>query len=418
MRYPVLLLAFFIPLILSAQKNFKPGYVVNLKGDTSSGFIDYREWDFSPSRILFKPSGANANAREYTANDLRLFDIIGNEAYHRFIVNISLHPLKLSDISGKDTSWKTDTVFLKVIHAGKIVSLYAYSDRIKERFYILKEGLQQPTELVVREYLKDGSMSLITEDTYKDQLIGLLNANDSYTDKLLRRISEASYDEGDLKKIIRLMNGTDQKELVEEKERQRVNWFAGAGLQRDKLSFGGDHVFAKYPTTTNSSWLPTVSAGFDFFANPKVGKLFYRIEAGYQINKSSIIANMAGNVKWVYELSNSTVFVQPQLNYTVYNTAKLKIPVGVGFRYSLINYSKNYYKKSYPSGDADSQVDNYLDLRKGVTTLLARISVVFHNKIEASFLYQPSATLTKTVAYGMSTNNMHLQIYFLFRQKK
>jgi len=418
MRYPVFLLAFFIPFILSAQKNFKPGYVVNLKGDTASGFIDYKEWDYSPTRIVFKPSDANADEREHTAKDLSFFDITGNEAYRRFVVNISLHPVKLADISGRDTSWKTDTVFLKVIHAGKKVSLFSYTDWIKERFYILKEGQQQPTELIIREYLKDGSLSLITENTYRGQLISLMNASGSYSEKLLQRISEATYEEDDLKKIILLMNGTGKKEQLEEKKLQRVYWFAGAGLQRDNLSFGVDHVFAIYPTTTNLSWLPKVSAGFDFFANPNVGKLFYRIEAGYQINKSSIKANMAGDVKWVYELSNSTFFVQPQLNYTLYNTAKLKIPIGIGFGYSMINYSKNRYKKVYPSGDEDSQVDNYLDLRKGITTLLARVSVVFHNKIEASFLYRPSAALTKSIAYGMGTSNMQLQVYLLFRQKK
>jgi hypothetical protein len=415
MRYPGFLFAFFIPVILSAQKNFQPAYVVSLKGDTSSGFIDYKEWDFSPTRILFKPSN-NANAREYTVSDLSFFDIIGKEAYRRFVVNISLHPAKLADIGRRDTSSKTDTVFLKVVHPGKVVSLFSYQDRIKERFYILKEGQQQPTELMIREYLKDGSLSLIIEDSYKDQLMNLMDAN-AYTDQLLRRISEATYEEGALKKIIFAINGMSNENQSEEKKLQRICWFVGVGVQRNTLSFEGNHVFASYPTNTSLSWLPKVSMGFDFFANPNVGKLFYRIEAGYQINKSTITANISGDVKYVYELSGSTVFIQPQLHYTLYNTAKVKVPVGAGFGYSLINYSRNRYKKQYSSGDEGNQVDDYLDLRKGILTLLARASVVFQNKIEMSFLYQPHAALTKTVAYSMGTSNMQLQVYFLLRQK-
>ena len=140
MKYPGLLLAFFIPFILSAQKNFKPGSIVNLKGDTVSGLIDYKEWNFSPTHILFKPSGDNTNSEEYGVNDISSFDITGKEGYRRAVVKISLHTVKLEDIGGRDTSWKTDTVFLKVLHAGKLASLFSYTDRLKDRFSFLKKA--------------------------------------------------------------------------------------------------------------------------------------------------------------------------------------------------------------------------------------------------------------------------------------
>jgi hypothetical protein len=41
--YKVLLAVILLPAFSYAQSNYKPGYVVNLKGDTLRGFIDCRE---------------------------------------------------------------------------------------------------------------------------------------------------------------------------------------------------------------------------------------------------------------------------------------------------------------------------------------------------------------------------------------
>lgn len=417
MRYLSLLLVFFIPIILSAQKNFRPGYIVNLEGDTTKGFIDNKEWSFTPTRISFKPLGNNANVKEYGVNDISFFDITDLETYRRSIVKISLHPSKINDISGRDTSWKIDTVFLKVIYAGNRVSLFSYADIIKERFYILEEGQQQPTELMKREYLKENGITLVSEQIYKQQLKNVLYAKSLYTDEVGNKIDEAIYDERDLKKVIALMNTTGNEEIIEEKE-QRAYWFAGAGLQRDKATFAGKHQLATNVIDNNSTWLPRISAGVDLFANPNVGKFYYRIEAGYQINKSTVTSANFEGVKAVYTLSGSTLTLQSQVNYTLYNSDKIKVPVGAGIIFGHRSYSKNQYKKVYTDGSENNHVENWLDLRKSTTTYFARGSVVLHNKIEASFQYRPSARHTKTIAYSMATNNMQLQVYYLFRNRK
>ena len=410
------LLACLVPFILSAQKNFQPGYVVSLKGDTIRGFIDYREWNFTPTQILFK-SPDNSGQKEYTVRDISFFQITGKEAYGRSIVKISLHEAKLNNIGGRDTSWKTDTVFLKVLYPGK-VSLFSYEDKIKERFYILEEHMEQPEELVKREYMLAGSMSLVSEDEYKDRLKSIMYALNLYSDDLITRIQEASYEARDLKKIVRLLNKAEGKEQQGLGEKSHINWFAGVGIQRDDLSFEGEHFFVNQDTKTSLHWLPKISAGVDLFANPNVGKLFFRLEAGFQLNKSNISLNN-WNKNRSYELASSTVSLLPQINYTLYNTAKLKIPVGIGFGYNFTMYSKNQYKELSPSGDeVYNHNDNFLDLEKGNLTLLARASVVFNNKIEASFLYRPSTSYTKYRAYSLGGSNMQFQVYYLFREKK
>lgn len=413
MKYSGLLLACLIPFILSAQKNFQAGYVVTLKGDTIKGFIDYKEWNFTPTRILFKSSDNNSDQKEYSASDISFFQIIGKEAYRRSIVKISLHPAKLSNIGGRDTSWKTDTVFLKVLYAGK-VGLLSYEDNIKERFYILEQGMEQPEELLIREYIREGSMSLVSENIYKARLKATMYAMNRYSDDLSKRIEGAAYEIRELKKIVQLLNRGDGKELALE-EKSRTQWFAGIGIQSDNLNFKGEHFFAGEGTNNSSHWLPKISAGVDLSANPNVGKVFFRLEAGFQPNKSNI-SLVNWNKNRTYELTSTTVSLIPQVNHTLYNTSKLKIPVGVGFGYNFMMYSKNQYKELSPSGgEVYGQNDSFLKLKKGVFTLLARASVVFSNKIEASFLYRPSMSYTKYTAYSLGGDNMQFQVYYLFR---
>jgi hypothetical protein len=418
MKYSILLLWFFIPFILSAQKNFQPGYLVNLKGDTSLGFIDYKEWDNSPTRILFKLPGANVDTKEYTVSDISFFKITDKEAYRRSVVKISLHPAKVNDLQGRDTSWKIDTVFLKVIQAGKLVSLFSYTDKIKERFYILEEEQHQPTELIIMEYIKEGSMSLVTENLYKGQLQALMFNKNLTTDKLSQRIEEAVYDERDLKEIILLMNRTNNGEQTKERKSSRTYWFAGAGLQQDKLLFDGDIPFATSAVSNTSNWLPKISAGFDLFANPNVGKIFYRIELGYQMNKATSIAQLNSDVKAVYKISGSTISLQPQLNYAIYNSANLKIPLGLGLAYNRMIYSRNQYKKVYANGDEGNVVEDWLDLKKSNTTFFGRVAAELNNKIEAAFLYRIPTNLVGNAVYSIGTSSMQLQVYFLFRKNK
>jgi hypothetical protein len=415
MKYPILLLCFFLSLTLFAQKNFQPGYVVTWKGDTVRGFIDYKEWDNSPVHISFKSAGADGDKKEYKASDIRSFEVSGKEAYLGSVVKISLHPTKVSDLHGRDTSWKIDTVFLKVIEAGKVATLLSYVDNIKERFYVLEEGQQQPTELLIMEYIREGSMSLVTESVYKGQLQALMFNKNVTTDKLSQRIEDAAYEERDLKEIISLMNRAGGGEQAAKKKASRTYWFAGAGLQRDKLLFDGDISFATNAVSNVSTWLPKVSAGLDLFANPSVGKFFYRFEVGYQLNKATATAQLSPDVKAVYEISGSTISLQPQVNYAVYNSARIKVPLGVGVAYNRMLYSKNQYKKVYSNGDQGNVVENWLDLKKANTTLFGRIAAEFNNKMEAAFLYRVPTRLAGNNVYSVGTSSMQLEVYILFR---
>ena len=57
------LVLFFLlfPFFTNAQSNYKPGYLVTIKGDTLHGLIDYRQWDNNPGAVAFKKEPGQDN---------------------------------------------------------------------------------------------------------------------------------------------------------------------------------------------------------------------------------------------------------------------------------------------------------------------------------------------------------------------
>src|SRR6185312_1262193 len=176
--FKAFLLVLLLPLFSAAQSDYKPGYVVTLKGDTVHGFINLRNWDSNPTDISFK-SSANSGEQRFTVNDIKLFNIPGFVAYRRFTVHISLDETNtLRLVTGRDTSYKVDAVFMRELQRGKNIALYAYADQIKTRYYVGEYPDYTPTELVYRVYLDDGAVSekhgrSVNENTYLKQLFAL-----------------------------------------------------------------------------------------------------------------------------------------------------------------------------------------------------------------------------------------------------
>jgi hypothetical protein len=152
------------------------------------------------------------------------------------------------------------------------------------------------------------------------------------------------------------------------------------------------------------------------FENPVVGKSSVRIEGGYQVNKSSITTSIPGTQKAVYSLSSSSFSLGAQFNYALYNSGKVKIPVGAGVLFSYINVTKNQYKTRDENGQEANYAENWLKLKKSTTTFFGRASVVFNNTFELCFVYIPPVSVTTTIAYGVDASSVQLQLYYLFRK--
>lgn len=120
-----------------SQKNFHPATIVTIDGRSLTGEIDYRNWQKTPSTILFR-TDKSSEPRNYTVDDLQSFKVSG-DVYKRAIVDIMERRDDLAHLSqGSAMDTRKDTVFLLTIVTGP-KSLYYYNDNVNH-FYIENES--------------------------------------------------------------------------------------------------------------------------------------------------------------------------------------------------------------------------------------------------------------------------------------
>jgi hypothetical protein len=199
-----LALLLFFPSLIFAQSNYQPGVIVNIKGDTTHGFIDYKEWAQNSESIDFKTQ-LKSKPRQLGAKDIQYFGVDGYEYYRCYTVSITLNSMELDQLTSiPDTSTKTATVFLKILQTGKNVTLFSYTDDIKERFYVSDKTNGQPAELVFLRYLNPDEGGVVNRKYYQGQL-GVIAEN--YHLNLTGLVSHSNYDEVSLSKVIDKING-------------------------------------------------------------------------------------------------------------------------------------------------------------------------------------------------------------------
>src|ERR1700729_3993728 len=102
--FTLLFIGFFMPLFVSAQSNYKSGFVVTLKGDTLHGYVDYKEWEKNPVKIKFK-TNLNKDAEVFSVENTSAFGISGLEYYEQYSLQISKGQVDVQKIStGVDTN--------------------------------------------------------------------------------------------------------------------------------------------------------------------------------------------------------------------------------------------------------------------------------------------------------------------------
>jgi len=141
-----------------AQKNYLPGSVITLEGDTLKGFINYLNWEENPDTIDYRPA-RNSPAMQFTPTDLESFQV-KDEIYVSATVEIEtkLYRYGIKELYPK-LDFDTSTVFLQTIIQGP-KSLHIHrGDRDRENFYIYEKGKYHL--LVFKHYLETGNNEVI-----------------------------------------------------------------------------------------------------------------------------------------------------------------------------------------------------------------------------------------------------------------
>ena len=355
-----LLVAF--PAIVFAQPNYHKGYVLKNNGDTLKGYINYREWAYSPLSVEFKTDPANAETLTFTAQNIKGFEITGFETYVSYNGLISMNKNIFPDIPTRyDTTRENKAVFLKQLATGKYVTLYYNNEINKNRFFIAEKN-QIPVELKYYEYYDGTGNNVITHDLYRGQLLLYINKFNGGDKKIIDKIGQIKFEDTYLEDIVNKINDAILKNERnignDEKKISNFRWFGGIGLN----SFTDD-----YSSSSSTTIGPKFDFGVDYLVNPNVQQFVFRTELSFS-TVSDQVSQAGGNLTF----TQSSIIITPQFLCNIYNKDKIKIYIDFGINLNILSFYSNNVTEA-PNINADF----------GVVFPL-QVGVVFHKKLELS----------------------------------
>ena len=401
-----------LPMFGFAQSNFHKGYVLTNSKDTLKGYLDYREDKNNPVAVVFKQD-LNASPKTYTVKDCAGYGINDMVSYQRHVVDISLGTDEISNLTEMvDTSSKRESVFLQVIQEGQRVTFFHYEDRVKRRYYILDKGDQEPQELIRQLYIKaDNPGRMLTNVRYARQLMAILRKYGKYSESLESRLGRLKYTGEDLLKIVELIND----EQVEKSKFPKSRFFAGAGINAGSIGFSGAHVLAGSDASSKLSFGPTIAAGVDFFSNPAIRRLLFRMELSLMSSKNKISSPSA-----TQSFDQMGATLTPQLIYHLYNAADFKVFIGGGLGLNLSHYSNQksirYTVNFYTGAESvkTNQPNDLLELETFYASFPVTAGVVLNKKIELSIGYSMPTAITNYALFNADKQQFRFGVNYLF----
>jgi len=256
--YSLLLFVMFITQLIQSQENFLPGYIVNLKGDTLYGIIDYQNWISNPKSIRFKTDN-DQNANIFEPMDLMAFKV-KTDVYVSAKVRLETSPLRIDEIQeGADLHFIDDTVFLQTLVQGS-KSLYVYYGiKDKDQFFIKQDSSFEL--LLYKKYVTfDLSMRNVRElKKYVGQLIVYL----SDCPTLFHKINQVSYKRGSLTSLFMKYLEESNQPIDYQKKAEKYMVKSGlvGGIALNTLRFSS----STYAELVHANYEPSTSMTPGFF---------------------------------------------------------------------------------------------------------------------------------------------------------
>lgn len=405
MKYPRLFLAavcclFLLP--VAAQRNFVPGKVKMPDADTLNGFIDYRNWEHTPTKISFKKTESSP-VETYGPRELDYFEVIGKEAYKKAVIMIDMLPVDETRLSFEGAEHTVrDTIFLRVLVSGDSVSLYQLVAQ-KEHFFIQQgaDTLQELQYKLLRHY---DQPSFTVYNIFRDQLKVLAFHLDKKA--IAAQLEKLPYNEKALKKIVVQLNSTPVYADPGDGGMggRKLQLFAGAGLMRNDIQFEGiDANLNGMQAKAGTGYL--INAGVDVYTQRRFQRLFLRTElqysrAGYKGSKEA-----AGWRKEEYNVEMHSVSPSFYLMYIFVRGGRIRPFAGIGGGGNLTFYNKNQYTLTYESPSEVRNYPDYLDLSKYWIDFKAKAGLMVGDHLEITATHRLGGTFSYA-ARMRATNKM------------
>jgi hypothetical protein len=427
MKYFYCLLLVLVSIQLHAQRNLKPGYIVALNGDTTNGFIDVKEWSQNPRSIAFKATAQSAT-KQYSQANIKAFGVDQFDHYQRYIGPITKGAVDLADLSsGIDSSFVTDSVFLRLIVGGKNLTLYSYTDRIKTRYFI-GESNSPTVELKRYVYLDARQSDKIREfNFYTQQLLALAIKYGSDNKALTEDLQKTAYEAQDLERVILKIDGSENQPKRSTAKRAGVSFFAGLSANSNKTTVVEKDAYLGSAKSSNTV-TPEINLGLDVYFNKNVGKFIFRTEVGLSTNKVSFDTKSA-EVDYLntyrrddqLTFNQFTIAISPQLIWNVFNKANFKTYLAAGAQINFTSYSNfkhNIQEYLNQKMIGDNHIDNNY-LRATYPNAVFKLGVIISNRFD---IYAGYNTQQRLGNYSGKTYSFNIDSYragvnYLFGKK-
>jgi hypothetical protein len=420
----LLLLLNIVPFFSFAQSHYRPGAIVNLKGDTLKGFIDYHAWDSNPTSVNFKSALNDPDKQTFSVHNASYFSITGLATYRKYVVSISTDETDINRLGeARDTSFKMDTVFLKVLEQGKTMALYSYGDERKMRFYIAEAPSFVPVELVYRLWHDAGHEGghTVYDNGYQKQLFALAIKYNALDDKLSAMFNDPylSYREDLLLAIVSGINHTSAAELkASSGAKSKLSFYLGVLGNISKTSSSAQSQYSLAGGTSYTSYLPGLSLGADLFPDPDGGKIEFRLDLSYAPTKMDAVYTFTISPYTRAEASyNQTeLMLSPQVLYNFYNAPGFKFFLGAGLDVGSLSYSNPYFGQHDRSqAQGNFPTDSYI-FQKLNTTFLFKAGFRIHKNWEIHVDYYTSDPAVFAGYFDLGNQNTVVGVNYFFGQ--
>ena len=419
--FKILILLTLLPYLSFAQRNYKSGYVVTLKGDTLHGYIDFRDWDKNPDEISFKKAITDRDVQKFTTSTISSFNIYNIEAYEKYEGMVSMDIINISNLSeGRDTSIKQASVFLKVLQKGKNVSLFSYSDDLKPRFFVGEAHNYKPVELIYRIYLnQDAATSkarTVNQNTYMRQLYAIAQKYNVLTDTLQQDIQHMDYNKPEILKIVSKINRVSESDYSKNySEKTKSSLFVSGILNITNTSPATSSPYYGAGGKAYTSYQPGVSFGIDLLANPNTGKLRFRIEASfiesqYRVSYQNKVYPYVG-IKSTF--NETWMSFSPQIIYNFYNADNLKFYMGAGIAFTYYKYS-NVFFGNPSSAENFAQITTY-DFNSFDNPVLIKAGIQFAKHWGININYLTTVATTRGGYFQLNKNGEQIGLFYFLK---
>jgi hypothetical protein len=420
----ILFLSVFIPLLSIAQSNYKPGYVVTTKGDTLKGFIDYREWDINPRSINFKSNGSS-DAKSLTPADITFFNVNTFESYQKYSGKISRDETAENRVlGGRDTSFFTDNVFLRVLQQGKVINLFSYIDAIKPRYFYSDPTDNIAHELVYRIYFDARAVTAsrgrtVNENTYLQQLSAVALKAGVLDDKMQSIMNDADYNRPILLKIVTRMNGLSKADLNTNNADDKSNFDLYAGLGVNAMTTKPHANYLAAGGKPYTSYLPKALIGFNAYANPNTRKLVFSVELAMALAKyKSVYDNKVYPYQGILYTFNQTIIsIEPQVSYNFYNADNFKFYATIGYDLSRLFYANKKFVRQDDGTDASYALFPFFLSNKS-NSVIYKAGFLINKKIQIYADYVSGNGISYDGFFSLTQSAYQIGINYLLGKQK